>query len=154
MPQMPDTTTAKHSIGKAWYTIRVLALVITPLALGLTFFVPSLEAQSGDLDCSDFDTQAQAQAVYDQDPSDPNRLDADNDGEACEDSLGDEDNGDGSTGASEDQYDSGDTAQTPVDSSGQPLTQNPNTGGPELLPIGIGLIAWSVIGLSLIRRRS
>lgn len=40
---------------------------------------------AGDLDCVDFTTQQEAQAVYDQDPSDPNGLDADNDGEACED---------------------------------------------------------------------
>jgi micrococcal nuclease len=38
----------------------------------------------GDLDCSDFETQAQAQAVLDDDPSDPHRLDADGDGVACE----------------------------------------------------------------------
>ncbi len=40
---------------------------------------------SGDLDCSDFATQEEAQAVYDQNPSDPNGLDgAPEDGEACE----------------------------------------------------------------------
>ena len=39
----------------------------------------------GDYDCSDFDTQAQAQRVYDADPSDPNGLDGyPEDGEACE----------------------------------------------------------------------
>jgi micrococcal nuclease len=39
----------------------------------------------GDLDCSDFSTQEEAQAVLDRDPSDPNRLDGtDNDGIACE----------------------------------------------------------------------
>ena len=38
----------------------------------------------GGLDCADFATQQQAQAVLESDPSDPNRLDADNDGEACE----------------------------------------------------------------------
>jgi hypothetical protein len=38
-----------------------------------------------DKDCSDFQYQEDAQAVYDQDPSDPNGLDgADNDGKACE----------------------------------------------------------------------
>jgi micrococcal nuclease len=38
-----------------------------------------------DLDCSDFATQAQAQRVYDADPSDPNALDgAPEDGVACE----------------------------------------------------------------------
>jgi hypothetical protein len=34
--------------------------------------------------CSDFSTQEQAQAVYNSDPSDPNDLDGDNDGVACE----------------------------------------------------------------------
>lgn len=37
-----------------------------------------------DLNCSDFDTQAEAQAVLDDDPSDPNGLDRDDDGIACE----------------------------------------------------------------------
>ncbi|MBK3644565.1 excalibur calcium-binding domain-containing protein [Streptomyces sp. MBT33] len=41
-------------------------------------------AQS-DRDCSDFVFQEEAQAVFDSDPSDPDRLDADNDGIACED---------------------------------------------------------------------
>jgi hypothetical protein len=38
----------------------------------------------GEYDCSDFDTQAQAQQVYDDDPSDPYGLDGDDDGVACE----------------------------------------------------------------------
>jgi Excalibur calcium-binding domain len=37
-----------------------------------------------DLNCEDFTYQEEAQAVFDQDPSDPNGLDADNDGIACE----------------------------------------------------------------------
>ena len=37
-----------------------------------------------DLDCRDFTSQAQAQRVLDRDHSDPNRLDADHDGTACE----------------------------------------------------------------------
>ncbi len=35
----------------------------------------SAPSSSGDLDCSDFGTQAEAQAVYEQDTSDPNGLD-------------------------------------------------------------------------------
>jgi micrococcal nuclease len=43
------------------------------------------DAGGGDLDCSDFSTQEEAQAVLDRDPSDPNRIDGtDNDGIACE----------------------------------------------------------------------
>lgn len=39
---------------------------------------------TGDLDCADFETHEEAQEVYDEDPSDPHRLDADGDGVACE----------------------------------------------------------------------
>jgi micrococcal nuclease len=46
---------------------------------------PSDTGGAGDLDCSDFSTQEEAQRVLDQDPRDPNRLDGtDNDGIACE----------------------------------------------------------------------
>jgi hypothetical protein len=38
-----------------------------------------------DLNCDDFDSQADAQAELDSDPDDPNNLDADDDEEACED---------------------------------------------------------------------
>jgi len=44
----------------------------------------SAPTSSGDLDCSDFGSQAEAQAALDADPSDPNGLDAEGDGEACE----------------------------------------------------------------------
>ncbi len=42
---------------------------------------------SADLDCGDFASQAEAQAVLAADPSDPNGLDADGDGAACEDTF-------------------------------------------------------------------
>ena len=45
---------------------------------------PSVPSFCGDLDCSDFASQAEAQEALNDDPSDPNRLDADSDGEACE----------------------------------------------------------------------
>jgi Excalibur calcium-binding domain len=41
-------------------------------------------AAANDLDCEDFTTQAEAQAVYNQNPTDPNGLDRDKDGKACE----------------------------------------------------------------------
>ena len=51
----------------------------------LVFLVASpVMAQDGDLDCADFDSQAEAQAELESDPTDPNNLDADNDGIACE----------------------------------------------------------------------
>jgi excalibur calcium-binding domain-containing protein len=39
---------------------------------------------TADLDCADFATQQEAQAELERDPSDPNNLDADGDGVACE----------------------------------------------------------------------
>jgi endonuclease YncB( thermonuclease family) len=42
----------------------------------------------GDLACADFATQREAQVVLERDPSDPNGLDADNDGIACEELAG------------------------------------------------------------------
>jgi micrococcal nuclease len=42
-------------------------------------------AGDGDLDCANFATHEEAQRVLEQDPSDPNYLDGDGDGEACED---------------------------------------------------------------------
>ncbi len=42
-------------------------------------------AQGGDMDCSDFSSQAEAQAFFERaGPGDPHRLDRDKDGIACE----------------------------------------------------------------------
>ncbi len=61
----------------------VIALVLVVLvALG------AVPAGAQDRDCGDFQTQPQAQRVLDRDPSDPNRLDGDNNGIACEDLPG------------------------------------------------------------------
>ena len=50
------------------------------------------------LDCSDFEDQQEAQDSLEADPSDPDNLDADGDGQACEEEFGDEASG-GSTTA-------------------------------------------------------
>ena len=76
---------------------------VTVLTAGMSYPLAGV-AVAQDLDCSDFATQAQAQAEYNRDPSDPHRLDADNDGTACETLAGGvpEDaatNGDQDTGA-------------------------------------------------------
>ncbi|MEU2348721.1 excalibur calcium-binding domain-containing protein [Modestobacter sp. NPDC049651] len=58
-------------------------LVAAVLAAGVS--VPlSGTALAADLDCKDFPNQAAAQTVLDADRSDPNGLDADHDGQACE----------------------------------------------------------------------
>ncbi|WP_083252651.1 excalibur calcium-binding domain-containing protein [Haladaptatus sp. W1] len=45
--------------------------------------IPPLPSD-GDYDCSHFDIQESAQAVFNRDSSDPHRLDGDGDGVACE----------------------------------------------------------------------
>src|SRR5215207_7343690 len=45
---------------------------------------PPEDVPTGDLDCADFDSQEEAQAVLERDPSDPNYLDGEGDGIACE----------------------------------------------------------------------
>jgi beta-lactamase superfamily II metal-dependent hydrolase/putative hemolysin len=62
---------------------------VTPVPTPTTPTPTSLKAACGpcaatDCNCSDFDTQAEAQACLDADPTDPFNLDGDNDGTPCE----------------------------------------------------------------------
>jgi hypothetical protein len=63
--------------------MRKLVLAALVMAALATFAGPAA-AQEADLDCKDFNSQAEAQAKLEADRSDPHRLDADNDGQACE----------------------------------------------------------------------
>ncbi len=54
-------------------TLRRLLLLAALCMVGALVFAPAALAQ--DLDCASFDTQEEAQAVYEQDTSDPNGLD-------------------------------------------------------------------------------
>ncbi len=65
---------------------REFSAILLGLA-GLIFYMVLLAAPSGaqqDLDCADFRFQEDAQAELQRNPSDPHRLDEDNDGIACE----------------------------------------------------------------------
>lgn len=73
--------------------MKRLTIVFTLCAAAILALAPSALAQQGaDLDCSQIGTpganptevQAQAQAIFDADPGDPNALDSDGDGIACE----------------------------------------------------------------------
>jgi hypothetical protein len=66
-----------------WFAFLFGVLLVLPM-----LFVSErpVWAQAQDLNCDDFRSQAEAQREYDKDPqNDPNNLDADDDGEACED---------------------------------------------------------------------
>jgi len=79
---------------------RRVLIFPTLLAFASTFVCISLyedkAAAQNVLNCSSFATQEEAQAELNRDPSDPNYLDADNDGIACEELS----SGGGTTGTS------------------------------------------------------
>lgn len=66
---------------------RTMLLLAAAFVLGIAA-APAASAQANDQNCSDFPSQAAAQAHLEQDPSDPDNLDADDDGIACEQRFG------------------------------------------------------------------
>ena len=61
---------------------RVAATIVLVLAITLAAATPGA---AQDRDCSDFDSQAEAQDFFENaGPGDPHRLDADDDGRACD----------------------------------------------------------------------
>ena len=60
--------------------MRVLVLALAAVAL-----IGGPAAAQDTMNCDDFTYQEEAQAVLDADPTDPNNLDDDDDGLACED---------------------------------------------------------------------
>lgn len=71
--------------------IVILAALAVPVRAQDDFDPTSFIGQGDAYNCSHFNSQARAQAVLRADPSDPNRLDADWDGIACENNKGDQD---------------------------------------------------------------
>ena len=65
--------------------VASIVLAVAAIAASLIFAAASVAAQDEELlDCEDFASQADAQAAYRADPSDPADNDADDDGIACE----------------------------------------------------------------------
>lgn len=66
-------------------SIRLARVVIVLVAgfVAALVFTPAVSAQNR-YNCPDFSYQEDAQVVYNQNPADPNRLDRDKDGIACE----------------------------------------------------------------------
>ena len=108
---------------------RHRSAVLTAVTAMLLFLVwaPQAAAQNT-YNCDDFEFQEDAQAVLDQDPSDPHNLDSDDDGIACESlpSRGDGGGGGGgdddSGGAPSGGIDTGAGGTAPLRSDGTPWT--------------------------------
>lgn len=118
-------TTSRTVLG----AMIVAALILAAFSARLAWeAIPPAEAQSSSdpFDCADFDTQAEAQAEYDSDPSDPSGLDADSDGIACEELGG----GGGGSGGSAGQYQYDDTLFESGGPGDGPLPLMPGGGCP------------------------
>ena len=104
-------------------------------------------ASAADLNCSDFATQAEAQAVLTADPTDPNNLDSDDDGIACE-SLA-------SGGAAEDGTVTGSVQVTAVPSGSVAAGDGTSgAGDATTLPYALGGLAVVAAGGAVVARRN
>ena len=97
------------------------------LAGAMMFASPASADHGTDLDCADFGSQGEAQAHFEAHPGDPDRLDADSDGVACETYFG------GGSASSP----SGEDGQMAAMPEGGVATGGGSTAGPE----NLGLIA-------------
>lgn len=82
------------------------------------------------LDCVDFEDQQEAQDSLEADPSDPDNLDADSDGQACEEEFGGESGGSTTSGSTT----GGSTTAAPKSSPPSPKTPPPAPKTPPAAP--------------------
>lgn len=142
-------------------TLRRLLLLAALCMVAALVFAPAAMAQE-DVDCDENVPQAQEQAILDADPSDPNGLDGDDDGIACEEPGNDET----ISVPTEEQYDNDDVAvvqyddesATPTATASASATPLPDTGGvapPAALAAAAALLLLGsgIISTSIIRRR-
>ena len=105
------------------------------------------EGGGGDLDCADFSTHGEAQREFAKDRTDPNNLDADHDGRACEDLIGRRRR---DPPPVRDQYVSEGDVGSPKDVIPRTgVRRVPPTGGPPYLALG----ALVLLGVALIAGR-
>jgi len=144
-------------------TLRKLGFLAVLSMLGTLVLAPAALAQV-DYDCSDFDTQEEAQAFYSPD------LDDDLDGQAC-DSLPSGGSGDDATSSATSEADddsatstasaeADDESSTPTATSTSDSTASasalPDTGGSPLVlglaPLAL-LVGGAIVAVGLVRRR-
>ena len=170
LPAAMEATTEATRMRRLLYlaALTLLAsLALAPIALAQSRGPSGGDvADPNDLFCVDFATRAEAQEAYDADPSDPNGLDADDDGVACEsttsvasgtrfeDGSGFIDGGGAGTQSATPVAEETPVA-TPGPAAAEPaaVTPLPETGGPApLLPAAGLLLAAGLVGLRASRR--
>src|SRR5215211_4810187 len=111
------------------------------MLMSLVVYAPVALAQA-DLDCSYFPSQKAAQQELRRDPSDPNGLDADSDGIACENNPAPFDRRPVGGGKPPERTMLGSGGNLPL----------PDTGGPALIPLAAAVLGAALLGLGLLRR--
>jgi hypothetical protein len=131
--QLPDYIEVEELKIRTFVASLAVAVAATLPLAGIA------SAQPGDRDCKDFATQADAQAALDSRVGDPERLDADNNGIACESQFG------------------GSTAPAPTTSTATPAPTSQPTGQVTVVPQGAvdtgdgtssGAPSWTLLALS------
>ena len=118
-------------------------LIVLALAAGL--IATAQLASAAGHNCPDYDYQEDAQEVLDADPSDPNDLDRDNDGIACEDLPSRPANGDGNGNGDDD----GDDTALPATGQGPSAA----TGTPATWVFGLAALGAVLLASALALRR-
>lgn len=154
--------------------MRRLMLLAAMLGMVLLVASPAMgqSGADGSFNCEDFEFQEDAQAFFDQDPSDPDGLDGSpgdaftgEEGVACEELPGRgeapmADDDDDPT-AQYEQYEDGELleaggdlpapSEAPASSASDTMTALPDTGGASLMDLGVGALLLG--GGLLVRRR-
>jgi hypothetical protein len=126
------------------HSLPISLLVAILLALGASTAASAQDRYN----CDDFDSQAEAQGIYDQDPSDPNQLDRDEDGEACENYDGYDSDDDDS-----DSDDDGSDGDDTVMPTGAVAAGGGGTADPTTMPLAaLALLLLATAGLAVAGR--
>ena len=111
-------------------------------------------AHAADKDCADFASRADAQANLDANPSDPNRLDEDDDGQACENhAYAASPDGDGAAAPSGDDDQVATKPSGGVEAGDAPV-QEPGSGVAGLVIGGVVAAGVGALSLRRVARRS
>ena len=112
------------------------SLTVLAVAAGMALTTAG-PAWAVERDCADFASQADAQAALEADPTDPEMLDADHDGVACEDHAYTPTGGTGGSSAGE---------QVPTAPVGGVATGDGSTAGTDVLPFVVGGLGLAAAG--------